>query len=485
MGASGQRASVGEMSMDPMAAAWQAVQVILFGVGVGLLCGLPFLLLACAAGMWEKRLVWPYEPCEEHEAPPPTDYSRLMDRMAEEQGFRYLACTRHGGGKLYKIRYDLWLSPDREVFAVVGSGTMAGIVYQVTWLFSKLVDGRVLITVDHTAGVSHDPTGQWYYSLILHADFPELLARHRARLAAEMTPAEPYSEDDPLADHLALRAAQADQVVAMGRATYLDEARMVWRLTPKGAVLHALQTYGGQWARVLPNLGRRQLDRPGQLGYVASDRGPARKVLRYAEIACWVTLMVAAIFMATQPARTREQLLFRLAVGAAAFVGVIAIRLVRLWLSWRQGKASGLGSSGRLKQIALYGLAIAIGLGVALWQAEQKRARRAAAIARIMANMPKQVEADVSLAELERNTKGVARFQYVGSDPEKHHFLDDSQPKVLRIFRIDRKEWQPSKILDVEDDLSTPVAFRDGKLTCLEPEKMEGVDPDPGTREPE
>ena len=113
--------------MDFMTLAWQVAQVLLIGLGVGL----PFLVLACLAGMWEKQLVWPYVPCDDHELPPPNDYSRLMNRMAEGQEFRHLATTRHGGGKLYKVRYDLRLSPDREVLAVIGSGTMAAIAYQV------------------------------------------------------------------------------------------------------------------------------------------------------------------------------------------------------------------------------------------------------------------------------------------------------------------------------------------------------------------
>ena len=73
--------------------------------------------------------------------------------------------------------------------------------------------------------------------------------------------------------------------------------------------------------------------------------------------------------------------------------------------------------------------------------------------------------------------QGLARFSYIGSDPEKHHFLDDSRPKVLRIFLLDRKEWQPPRVVDVEDDLATPVAFRDGKLVCLEPDKIGQADP--------
>jgi hypothetical protein len=284
-----------------------------------------------------------------------------------------------------------------------------------------------------------------------------------------------------MADHLAIRAAHADQIVAMGYANYLDEGQMVWRLTPWGALAQALRTYTKQWGHMLGNLGRRQIDRPGQLGYVASDRGTARKVLRYAEIACWTALGVDALFIMSRPAATREQLLFRLGVGVAAFVGVLAIRLSRLWLSWRQGVASGVGPSGRLKTFAIDGVGIAIGLGVAQWQAQQKRAERAAAMARLMAMMPKTVEADISLAELERETKDVPRFHYIGSDPEKHHFLDESRPKLLRFFRVDRKEWAPPNVLDADPDISIPVAFRDGKLICLEPEKVE---PDAGDEPP-
>jgi hypothetical protein len=212
------------MIMDPFTVAWPLLLGILFQIGIVLLCGLPFLLLACVVGMWEKRLVWPFEPCDEHEAPPLSDYARQMNRMAAEQGFEHLACTRHGNGKIYKVRYDLWLAPDREVLALVGSGTIAGIPLRTTWLHSRLVDGRALITVDHHSGVTSDLTGQWSYSVLLNADFPELLGKHRARVCTEVTPVKPYAADDLLADHLELRAAQSDQLERMGCATYLDDS---------------------------------------------------------------------------------------------------------------------------------------------------------------------------------------------------------------------------------------------------------------------
>jgi hypothetical protein len=193
-----------------------------------------------------------------------------------------------------------------------------------------------------------------------------------------------------------------------------------------------------------------------------------------------VTLGVDVIFMNTRPVWNREQLLFRLAVGALAVSGLVALRLLRWWLSWRQEIADGVPSTGRMRRFAAYGAAIAVGIGVACWRAEQKRAERIAAMARAMEAMPKTVEADVSLADLERSMKTAPVFLYIGSDEEKHHFLDESQPQTIRLFRLGRKEWEPPKVLDLDDELDVPVVFRDGKLTCLHPEKPREVDPDPG-----
>src|SRR5439155_18613297 len=91
--------------------------------------------------------------------------------------------------------------------------------------------------------------------------------------------------------------------------------------------------------------------------------------------------------------------------------------------------------------------------------------------------------ADVTLAELKSAMKAVPRFRYIGSDEEKHHFLDRSRPRTVRIFRLDRTEWEPPKVLDLDDDLGYPVAFGDGKLIGLDPEKTEELDPAPGIGE--
>jgi hypothetical protein len=464
--------------MDGFAVAWQVLQGILFLVGLVLLVGAPFLLLACVVGMREKLLVWPYEPCAADQAPPQTDYAALMDKMAVEQGFQFVACTRHGKGKLYKVRYDLWLSPDHEVFAVVGSGTIARLPLQATWLFTRLVDGRVLVTVDDTAGVTSDLTGQWSYAVLLHADFPELLQRHRARVAAEITPVEPYSEEDPLADHVAMRAAQADQLERMGCATFLDDERMVYRLTPKGALIRVFQTYTKQWGQVLRNLGRRELNRPGQMGYLASDRGHTRKVLRYAELVCVATLLVDAVLLFVRRTATREQLLLQIAVGAVAMCGIFAVRASRWWLSWRQGVASGVPFTGPLRRLAIGAIFLAAGIGFGFWRAQERRAERDAALAKLMAAMPKQIQSDVSLAELKEATQDVPRFRYIGSDEKKHHFIDTSRRRIIRIFRVDRNEWTPPKVLAEDEDESYVVGFRDGKLVALNAGQPEGIDGD-------
>lgn len=472
--------------MDRMSLFWWMATAIGIGIGVGLLCGLPFLLLAILIGLRETHRVWPYEFLEEAEVPRPTDYSRQMERMAEEQGFESLGCARHTGGKLYRLRHTFWISPDLEILASTRAGTVAGIRHQVTVLISRLVDDRVLSTVDHLAGISHDPTGRVSACLLLNADFPELLARHRARLLAEMTPARPFSAEDPLADLRAIRMEQVERSVEMGRARYLDDERMSYRLTPAAVLSQVLRGYAKHWGVLLPNYARRRLARPGQMGYLASDRGPARKVLRYAELACWAGFWGFLMLSMLRPAVTREQSQFRLALFAGSFVGLGAVRLLRWWLSWRRGGVAGPRTADLMGKVALYAVMLAAGIGAVRWQMDQQRARWAAAVARAQAMRPKVVTTDVTLAELERATRGFQRFEYVGSDDKSHRFIayDRIPPRTIRILQLGRTEWQPDRPIDFEEDESIPVGFRDGKLTCLEPEGPGVAEPDAGAVAP-
>jgi hypothetical protein len=188
---------------------------IILGISVGFL-----------AGLWEKRLVWPYvsevgfeteaEPDRSNPYAPPVTrdpmavgpYASAVCQQAEQLGFRPIGHRFDGKGKLYKIRYDFWLAPDRIVLAMIG-GKLAGITLEATWLYTRLGNGHCVVTLDEPKGGDSDMSGMTEQFVLARADFAELLGRRRERIAAADSPVLPFSADDPLADLRAFRAARA------------------------------------------------------------------------------------------------------------------------------------------------------------------------------------------------------------------------------------------------------------------------------------
>src|SRR5262249_30968539 len=176
------------------------------------------------AALFEKHLVWPYVPIQAAKSPRPgsgtgsvssdaapgpdvpipiTEYFRATNLTAERSGFTLLGAFRDGKGKLYRIRYNAWHSPDRVVLALVGSGTLAGLPRSPTWLSPRLRDGHGLFPLDELKGWDSDLPGLPLQEVVTNAVFGEPLARHRRRVADAGQPAEPYSAEDPLSDHRA------------------------------------------------------------------------------------------------------------------------------------------------------------------------------------------------------------------------------------------------------------------------------------------
>lgn len=315
---------------------------------LGVLMGLP-ILLGFLAGLWERRLIWPYVGevgTEAHEserstdpyAPPArhhpleaTDYALAVNRVLEGGDFRHLGHFLDGKGKIYKLTYDFWLAPDRMVLVLVGGGTLAGIPLQATWLFTRLRDGRCLVTLDDPKGQDSDPTGQTDERVLANADFPELMALHRGRIEEADDVAIPYSEADPLADHRAFRAGRAATLVEQGWAKFLDPEENWWKYTVKGAFLAALRTSVREWKRALKQKDRQTIRRPGQKGFVPSDRrasGGGQWIERLRFI-CWVMVMMGVFGAFSRgPARTEGQLLFRLIVPTLGLLGLLVLWIV-------------------------------------------------------------------------------------------------------------------------------------------------------------
>jgi hypothetical protein len=309
---------------------------ILAVLGVFLAIQVPFVLLTFIVALRETHRRAVYVRVEEAEALPSNAYMDLTNAMAEKQGFSYLGVCRAGNDKLYRIRYDTWISPDRDVFAVVGAGRMAAIPSQATILTSKLTDGRVLITVDNPGAMGGDSSGMTEWKVLTNADFPELLAKHRARIEAEMTPVEPYSDRDPLGDHLELNSQRVERMARAGHLYFLDDERDRWRYTAWGAVVRVCETYKRAFVQILKNYGRRTMSRPGDYGYIPSQRVATRSWLRYVELGLWIAIIVIGRLWGERPAMTPRQAAFRGLTLLGAFLGLAAIRIWR----WRISRAT-------------------------------------------------------------------------------------------------------------------------------------------------
>ncbi len=215
---------------------------LLFILATMALC-LVFITLVAAL---EKRMLWPYvapDTLAPEFFPLPNSYAHTIAAAAGEAGFTWLGAYAHGAGKLYKVRYDFYLAPERDVLALVGTGALASIAVQTTSLITLLEDGRSLVTVDHQNGIETDLAGLALDALVVGLGFAGQLAAHRTRLLSIASPAMLMDGPDPLAALLAFRQRRVDRMVALGYAGYLDTERAWWRYSPKGAAQLAFRQY--------------------------------------------------------------------------------------------------------------------------------------------------------------------------------------------------------------------------------------------------
>lgn len=222
------------------------------------------LFLTLAVGLWEKRLVWPYVPLEEEPtAPlsgpvdpsnpyavssasaallqPPTEKAMRANEAAHSLGFRYLGAYRHGGGALYHVRYDAWISAEHEVLALVGGGKLASVPLDNVWLFTQLANGLMLITITSQNAAEYDLSGLTSESLVPKASFAQVVVAHLQRMNEHASPGLNYSEN-PLADLYQFRRAWSDDLERRGYIRFTDESRTVWKYTLLGAAKFALKS---------------------------------------------------------------------------------------------------------------------------------------------------------------------------------------------------------------------------------------------------
>jgi hypothetical protein len=216
-------------------------------------------VLVWVTAAWEKRLVWPYVLAGEHEVPRPSTKIDHANRTAQSLSFRYLGLHKDGKGKLYNLRYDMWLSPDARTLAVIGCGTVASMPVQGASLHTLLGDGCRLVTVDNQSLSEVDLAGLVNEALVSGADIYGLLLSHNSRMESAAAPAIPFSLTDPLGDFRAALTRRIDRLAQRGYARFLDTTQNAWKYTLKGALVFATRAQCNGIRRVFaPDRSRRR-----------------------------------------------------------------------------------------------------------------------------------------------------------------------------------------------------------------------------------
>ena len=204
-------------------------------------------LLPAVVVMWERRLIWPYEPIIEgatdSEAVKRLPRSAFVNKIGdglESCDFEFVETCQDAKGRAYRIKYEFWVSPDRTILTIVGGGKLIGIPVQSIWLYSRLADGHCLLTVTDQNASELDPTGITKEVLVATTNLAVALRRHQNRLAKAKSKVLHYS-NDPLQDHLEYRFRRYTSLVAKGHAKFLDDEETAWNYTIWGAILFSLR----------------------------------------------------------------------------------------------------------------------------------------------------------------------------------------------------------------------------------------------------
>ena len=214
--------------------------------------------LTVAAALWEKRIVWYFVPVNEQQAakpgafdpanpyassavpqpsiPPPSVDAAQANSAAQNLGFEFLGTFRDAKGASYKVRYDFWVSPERDVLVNVGCGTVFGIPVDARWLYTRLQDGRLVVSVTDQAASEYDFTGQRIEALVSAFSFQQLLQMHRQRVAKQHSPPVPFGPD-PLKDYQKYVTERIESLVRSGYASYRDIEQNAWSYSFLGALL--------------------------------------------------------------------------------------------------------------------------------------------------------------------------------------------------------------------------------------------------------
>ena len=122
---------------------WHWVGVYYWVLLVGAVVFAIFFMSICK---FERRYIRHLKPVDRMKLPTASFYTHEMNEKAEKLGFHNCGWYAQDIGKLYHATATMWVSPDNLTLLVVAGGKLAGIDYKTALLYSKPVEGAVLVT---------------------------------------------------------------------------------------------------------------------------------------------------------------------------------------------------------------------------------------------------------------------------------------------------------------------------------------------------
>lgn len=201
------------------------------------------LFVVSVAAYWrEGRAVWTYTDADE-KTPAPTEYLAEARNAADRLGFRPVVTFRNVRDPLIKVRYEFRVSADLRILMIAGAGTMALMPVECVWVYSRLEDGTLLLTLNNQLGYEYDLSGLADVAVYPKIGVADLVARHSKRLSEAKRKALSYSERSIVSEHREALRQRVARLAEMGYAAPKDEAWQRWRYTIPGAIQIAVRNY--------------------------------------------------------------------------------------------------------------------------------------------------------------------------------------------------------------------------------------------------
>jgi hypothetical protein len=215
-------------------------------LALGCLVPVAFLLLLATVSYLERCLVRPYGrlPTDGSDGPlPPAAFiGPYVVRMGDDAilaGFQFDTLIGHRKFPKVSIIGGIWISSDRKVILLSGSGKVLAAQAMQTWLISQVNDGTYLVTTDQND--EGDASGVDRTARLLNLPLQQLLHKHLERCATVLI--RPYDHRAAYDHVVNYYDSKCQAMIRNGQARFRNEARSEWSFSLRGSAGSCLRFF--------------------------------------------------------------------------------------------------------------------------------------------------------------------------------------------------------------------------------------------------